>query len=54
MKEVEDGWGKPNYRVSSADKGPLTSEGIISSDRSLTNIDLSGNSKSETRNAINN
>lgn len=54
MDEGSGGRGKSYYRVSIDGKGSLTSEGIISSDRGLTHIDLSENSMSEITNIINN
>jgi hypothetical protein len=54
MDEGSGGRGKPYYRVSIDGKGSLTPEGIISSDRGLTHIDLSENSLSEITNIINN
>jgi hypothetical protein len=54
MDEGSGGRGKPYYRVSIDGKGSLTPEGIISSDRGLTHIDLSENSMSEITNIINN
>lgn len=54
MNEGSGGRGKPYYRVSIDGKGSLTPEGIISSDRGLTHIDLSENSMSEISNIINN
>lgn len=53
MDEGSGGRGKPYYRVSIDGKGSLTPEGIISSDRGLTHIDLSENSISEITNIIN-
>ena len=52
MDEVSGGRGKPYYRVSIDGKGSLTPEGIISSDRGLTHIDLGENSMSEITNII--
>ncbi|WP_249921837.1 hypothetical protein A5821_001331 [Enterococcus sp. 7F3_DIV0205] len=54
MDEGSGGRGKPYYRVSIDGKGSLTPEGIISSDRGLTHIDLSENSMGEITNIINN
>ncbi|MCB5954245.1 PAAR-like protein [Enterococcus sp. CWB-B31] len=54
MNEVSGGRGNPYYRVSIDGKGSLTSDGIISSDRGLTHIDLSENSMSEIIDIINN
>jgi hypothetical protein len=54
MGEGSGGRGNPYYRVSIDGKGSLTSEGIISSDRGLTHIDLSENSLNEITNIINN
>lgn len=54
---MNDGCGgrsKLYYRVSIDGKGSLTPDGIISSDRGLTHIDLSENSLSEITNIINN
>lgn len=54
MDGASGGRGKPYYRISIDGKGSLTPEGIISSDRGLTHIDLSEHSLSEISNIINN